>query len=270
MIDHLPFRLLAAAAVDETLAPADAAELDRHLVSCAACRRELVGMRHDHQALAELSPVPTAAWVRESLLEAARGRRGAGQWMLLAAAVLLMALAIGAGLVAGALLQEYRSLIPVEPVELSSTWTPVAVAAPEDGSRIRTVVSSDDGFVAGGASGAGATIWVSPDGLRWDEQSDLPAGDGAEVAAMVIVDGRIVAGGRAPDGAVIWTSGSAGSWQRYILPGGAGGGVNAITATGDGWIAARGPRLSRCRTGLRTPRDRRPRRPRPRLWLAQR
>lgn len=158
MIEHMPFRILAATSIDETLASADAAELDRHLASCVACRRELAAMRHDDRTLADLSPVPTASWVRKSLLEEARGRRGPARWLVLAAAVMLLAAAIGVGLVVGALLNDDRWL--------NLSWTSVEVAVPEEGSRIRSIVASGDGFVAAGASATGAVVWTSTDGRR--------------------------------------------------------------------------------------------------------
>jgi hypothetical protein len=56
MTVHDEFLELAATAIDFELSPAETARLDLHLSTCVACRRRIVGMRHDAAASRQITP----------------------------------------------------------------------------------------------------------------------------------------------------------------------------------------------------------------------
>src|SRR5689334_10415129 len=72
MRDHERARLLAAAAIDEPLAPNDAAALEAHLRACTTCRGDALAFSTDAQRLGSLDPRPTSPWVREAVLASVR------------------------------------------------------------------------------------------------------------------------------------------------------------------------------------------------------
>lgn len=72
MIGHDRAQELAAAALDFELAPADRAELDRHLADCEPCRAISADLGTTATALAMLPTEDAPAHVREQILEAAR------------------------------------------------------------------------------------------------------------------------------------------------------------------------------------------------------
>jgi anti-sigma factor RsiW len=53
--------MLAAAAVDEVLEPADAAALRTHLETCDPCRAEALLLQADHRRLAAIAPAAGCA-----------------------------------------------------------------------------------------------------------------------------------------------------------------------------------------------------------------
>lgn len=100
MIDHEPFRFLAAKDVGGALSTVEAHELELHRAECPACRAEAAAMRRDHLALvASLVDAPLAPRVRQKIVAAVENERRAG-WLLpvLVAAALLLAALIAAGL----------------------------------------------------------------------------------------------------------------------------------------------------------------------------
>ena len=101
--DHAAFRLLAAAAVDGWINPAEAADLEAHLATCPACRADQQAMLADHDWLASPArAVSPDSRVRAAVLDAARSPRiprigdVARPWAALAAAAVIVAL-IGGG-----------------------------------------------------------------------------------------------------------------------------------------------------------------------------
>ena len=121
-------------------------------------------------------------------------------------------------------------------------------------STVSAVTATANGFVAVGSHGAFQAVWTSSDGQHWNLR-DLPEPPGARSATLRVVasgasgasgaggtsGSRVVAGGyaatRAGDIPVIVTSANGGaSWHQVVL--GASGVVTALTAAGDGFIAA--------------------------------
>jgi hypothetical protein len=72
MIGHDRAQELAAAALDFEIAPAERAELDRHLADCAPCRAVSADLGSTATAIATLPTEDAPARVRERILEAAR------------------------------------------------------------------------------------------------------------------------------------------------------------------------------------------------------
>jgi len=64
MTDHSEFLLLAAAAVDGSLSPVEAARLETHLTTCPTCRSAAQHLREDAGRLRTLPPVAPPAWIR--------------------------------------------------------------------------------------------------------------------------------------------------------------------------------------------------------------
>ncbi|HLY15383.1 MAG TPA: hypothetical protein VKR24_13630 [Candidatus Limnocylindrales bacterium] len=106
-----------------------------------------------------------------------------------------------------------------------ATWqkvsSPAFAASPL---RITSITPWKGGFVAGGYKGneffsADATMWVSPDGLTWQEASDAPSFKDARVWGVAAGPSGLVAVGQTgatdtPGPAVIWTSTDGLHWTR--------------------------------------------------------
>jgi hypothetical protein len=100
MIDHEPFRFLAAKDVGDQTTPAEAVELEAHLAGCPTCSADAALLRRDHLALvASLVDAPVAPRVRGRVVAAVENDRRGG-WVLpvLVAAALLLAALLAAGL----------------------------------------------------------------------------------------------------------------------------------------------------------------------------
>ncbi|HEX7950236.1 MAG TPA: hypothetical protein VF494_07790 [Candidatus Limnocylindrales bacterium] len=140
--------------------------------------------------------------------------------------------------------------------------------------RMTTIVTTDEGLVAGGSVGPElgerhARLWRSADGLAWQPVPDDPAAfAGAEVASIVpratgyVALGRLGTGGRAT-GSIAWHSSDGLTWSRIDDPALAAGLAVSLVATPDGllavgsdgdereavaWSSADGTRWSRARS----------------------
>jgi hypothetical protein len=113
-------------------------------------------------------------------------------------------------------------------------------------STANAVTATADGFVAVGSHGEFPAIWTSSDGRNWNLR-DLSVPPGARGATLHMVvaaatsGSRVVAGGYAATSAgdisIIETSADGGAtWHQVVL--GSSGLVTALTATGNGFIAA--------------------------------
>ena len=121
-------------------------------------------------------------------------------------------------------------------------------------STVNAVAATGNGFVAVGSHGAFPAVWTSSDGRHWSLR-DLPQPPGARSATLRVVASRtsgaggtngaggtrVVAGGYAatPAGdvpAIVTSADGGASWHQVVL--GASGVVTALTAAGDGFIAA--------------------------------
>jgi hypothetical protein len=126
--EHEAFLELAAAAVDFGLTPTEQAALDGHLSTCVPCRRRVVGLRHDAQAVRHLAPYVLAPeraqriWRR---IDEPR-RTSLAALRLVAVAALLALLAVSALSVGAVLLQRDDDL------REAVVATPVASPAPSD------------------------------------------------------------------------------------------------------------------------------------------
>ena len=99
MIDHEPFRFLAAKDVGGALTPVEAGELELHLADCPACRADAAAMRRDHLMLvASVVDAPVAPRVRQKVMETLEtGRRGGWLLPVLVAVALLLAVLLATG-----------------------------------------------------------------------------------------------------------------------------------------------------------------------------
>ncbi len=232
---HLRFRMLAAAAIDGPLAPGDARLLEGHLAACPTCRTEALELARDQRRLGDLGEVAPSPRVRATVLEAARRSDPPRAWTVLLAAALLLALAAGLA-VAGAWWLQQQDRLPI-----TDQWTAISTDALAGGattSRIRTVLGSPLGFVAGGSAGGRAAIWLSPSGSDWRLLGELPGGDGAEVTILESTSRGLLAAGRGGVGPAIWVSDDGRAWQS-AEPADALSDVsiNDVARRGDGWMA---------------------------------
>jgi hypothetical protein len=134
------------------------------------------------------------------------------------------------------------------------TWQPAdagsdLVEAPE--TRMTAVVSTPDGYVAGGFAGitnqpGAARFWTSPDGRSWIRVPDGPAFVDGRVASIVATAGGLVAvGATGPvgraTGSAVWRSRDGTTWER--IPGSRAlsvGAMAGVTAGGPGFVAVGG------------------------------
>jgi hypothetical protein len=124
MISHDAFRRLAAAALDGPLSPEEATQLAIHSADCDACRTFQRALEADAAALAQPASlqVPAALDARIEAVLAGGERHGPSAVLVLLAAALLLAAAIGA-IAAGSLLENRRdaSRLPDRPA-LPAGW----------------------------------------------------------------------------------------------------------------------------------------------------
>ncbi len=124
MTDHRRFIDLAASSIDFDLSPAEQAELDAHLTSCADCREAAAAYRADALALVAMPALQLAPDRSAVILERIMGRRRAPAprlRLLLVAALLALlaasvALAVGAELLRRAREQQLLTVVPERPV----------------------------------------------------------------------------------------------------------------------------------------------------------
>ena len=135
MIGHRQFAVLAAGAIDFSLAPTDQARLDRHLASCADCRDVAWRLRSDASAIEQRPrhlppPGMRERFERDWLPRATPSRRPSVRLGLVAAAALLsvgaLTLAVG-----GRLLTNVP--VPAATATPSPTATPAPPAPPPIG-----------------------------------------------------------------------------------------------------------------------------------------
>ncbi len=120
------------------------------------------------------------------------------------------------------------------------TWQKVTSPAFSDRPlRLTSITPWKGGFVAGGYRGneffsADADLWVSPDGLAWQEATDSPSFKDARVWGVAASGNTLVAVGQTgptdtPGPAIVWTSKDGRTWTR--VPNGpvfAGGRMRAV------------------------------------------
>ncbi len=117
---------LAAVALDFELTPAETAELETHLASCAACARQAAAIRADARDLGRpLGLLPSARVDAAIAAEIARRRSQPSRLVLVAAAALLALALLGAAAVGAYLLRTSQTA----PVTVVPPTTPVAIAS---------------------------------------------------------------------------------------------------------------------------------------------
>jgi hypothetical protein len=130
------------------------------------------------------------------------------------------------------------------------TWQKVSSPAFSDHPlRLTAITPWKGGFVAGGYRGneffsADADLWVSPDGLTWQEATDSPSFKDARVWGVAANGNTLVAVGQTgstdtPGPAIVWTSSDGRTWTR--VPDGpvfAGGRMRAVASVSSiGFVA---------------------------------
>ncbi len=238
MIEHPPFATLAARSIDGWLDQDERIEFSAHLGSCVACRALLVGLRADQARLAAIEPIQTSPALRRNVLAATHRRTRPSAWLLVAAALLVLAATVGALAVGAYLSRSFDRQV----IELSVDWQAIPavdLAAGATTSRIRAVVAGPGGFVAVGSAGGKAAVWTSKDGVTWPRSPDLPDGAGAELVALELGGPGFVAAGRSGVGGAIWTSPDGIAWTPVrpadAFPQAV---INVLRRSDDGWIAA--------------------------------
>jgi predicted anti-sigma-YlaC factor YlaD len=123
--------------------PADRAEVDEHLATCADCREELAGLaglpallrrvpQAEAERLAEIDPAdpPTGEKAPDELLPPVLARmaqaRRVRRWRELAAAAAVVVLAVGAGAAGATLAQSSSATPPAGQVAAGHSWQTVA------------------------------------------------------------------------------------------------------------------------------------------------
>ena len=244
---HDRFLDLAAAAIDFDVAPAERAELDRHLATCGACRLQAAAFRDDAAAIGELPRLVLAP--RRTGGIRWRGSpaqtTGLGSIRLVAAAAVLTLLALGALAVGAELLRRERgpdlittiapSLPPAGPavrpssIDIAAAWQPVPQPAQFESVLLQELVAGPTGgLVAFGCrisipdgSCTDVASWSSPNGLAWSEPHILP-NDGfafAEVTtALRFGDDLLAAGALQLDdfSGAVWRSRDGEAWSQAV------------------------------------------------------
>jgi hypothetical protein len=213
MTDHRRYQELAATQLDFGLEPADSGELERHLEGCPSCRRFVVYLRSDEEAIRRLPQRDAPRRVEVGIqtghpIDRRRPRSGRAGLLLVAAVVVVAGVGVAA-LGAGArLISEDR---PTATVPIASTAVvpnpspaPIATSALEPPAapspltwlraRDQTALSGSAGFMeaatpggpglvavgdgcAAGDKRCHAAVWTSIDGLNWDRVPDDPVFD---------------------------------------------------------------------------------------------
>lgn len=159
MSDHSRAARLAAAALDFDVTPGERAELDLHRAECARCRQIDNDFRADAAILHQLPRLDAPSQLRRAVAAAAwqvevpyRSRTGL---ILLVAAILMLAMAVGGGIAASQWLQrddDATQLIPTFgplPSDLPLPEGPVSLlvdtdVAPDDLVAIACLVAAPD------------------------------------------------------------------------------------------------------------------------------
>lgn len=104
---------------------------------------------------------------------------------------------------------------PPLPRLVRSTATGSSLAGPGD-ERFAAVVAAGPGFVAVGATTAGATAWTSVDGRRWERSPGAFPPD-SSVADLTVSEVGLVAVGAQGGRAAAWRSEDGAVWQRAVV-----------------------------------------------------
>jgi hypothetical protein len=205
-----------AAALEELdfgLDPRRRQELADHLRTCDACRVRARAYRHDAESLRRVAFVHAPDSVRTKVLgAAARPARREPTWLLLVAALLILALAATVALTVGALLQQ-------DPLERPFTWTAIRsedLAGATEDLAISGVAAGNGLFVAVGRDAGGGVALVSSDGASWTVAPLL--GD-ATLRDVAFLPGRgeFVAAGALGSRPTIWRSVDGVAWAPAIM-----------------------------------------------------
>ena len=201
MHSHDRYRLLAAAALDRPLDPADEADLQEHLARCASCRSDVARMRSDHALLADLPDIAPDPRVYDAVMAAARSHRRGTPWSALAvAAVLLLGGIGGAVLAAGALDPSTEPPVgspSTPPTQDQATVTPEPTspeptAEPSPSPGALTPTPSPDATSATGRPRWGAATNIPVEApARWVAAGDVDGDGHQDLVASLNVSGRL-------------------------------------------------------------------------------
>ncbi|MEO8469151.1 MAG: zf-HC2 domain-containing protein [Chloroflexota bacterium] len=209
MTDHRRAIELAATAIDFELDDADRRTLDEHVDTCPSCRADMLALRKDAAALADLVTVAPPAWVRQAIGR----RRGPRRAVLLVAAALVLVGTVGVALAVGAALIDLPAPTS-SPIQLPSARPTNALGSPvpTDVSPTSThgalPVAQPTTFPVNAGS---VSIGPGPDGSTWvlvDQPAVLQGAASTSVIGLLDAAGKAVSGW--PISFTGWSCGDAG------------------------------------------------------------
>ncbi len=220
MIGHDRARSLAATAIDFPLDAPTSGELEHHLRECVACRTAAADYAVDAHRLAVLPPIPPTALGLGRTRTAGSARLG-----LLVAVSLLVALALAAMAVGGAVIERTRHDGEPSLSGVGLGWRPVDdpdLVFDAAWSFMGGVIPGGPGAIAWGSEvGGHPVILTTADGLDWVPATVEHVGDTFDVQALGAGGPGYIAGGTynsgsadAPYRAVAWTSIDGATWTR--------------------------------------------------------
>jgi hypothetical protein len=114
---------------------------------------------------------------------------------------------------------------------------------PITGTYIQALVPIASGYLALGEQQppSVAAAWSSTDAAAWQRVGNLPAPQGSNIAAALAGPGGVVAVGSNGTAAAVWRMAAGGGWSMSTLappPAGATEQLDAVAATGNGYVAA--------------------------------
>ena len=122
---------------------------------------------------------------------------------------------VGPGLIAGGWREQGEPTAAIWTSTDGRAWSLAPSIQDAIGMQIRSIVATDDGYLAvgDGIEGTQAAMWTSPDGGTWTRIEDRSFLDASLVSITRTSAGYVAVGGRGADDAGVWTSADGASWE---------------------------------------------------------